>query len=119
MKKVLLPLILIVGILLLYLPMSGFAPKGDKHEKVDFSISCEECHAETTPGITKDWQDGQHGKFKVGCFICHGDGVERFQAKPGDESCISCHSDYEVDWSKSNSKSCFDCHGGHTLKFHN
>jgi len=118
MKKLALPVFLIIGILLLYLTIAGFSTKGEKHAAVDFSISCEECHAENTPEITKDWQDGKHGTFKVGCFICHGDGVERFEAKPGDGSCISCHSDYEVDWSKSKSKSCFDCHDGHTLKFH-
>ncbi len=118
MKKIILTALLIVTLLVLFISISAFSARDDKHPEVDFSISCEECHSEATPEITKAWQEGQHGTFKVGCFICHGDGVERFASKPGDESCISCHSDYEVDFSKTKSETCFDCHNGHTLKFH-
>ena len=118
MKRLTLIIFLSISMVLLFISVTGFAPKGDKHPEVDFSTSCVECHAENTPEVTTAWQEGQHGKFKVGCFICHGDGVDRFTAKPNDEACITCHSDYEVDWEKTKVKNCFDCHDGHTLKFH-
>ncbi|NOY60235.1 MAG: hypothetical protein GXO75_15095 [Calditrichaeota bacterium] len=119
MKKVLLAVLIVAAIALFYFSLTGFAPKADeKHPEVDFSVGCVECHSEVTPEATAEWQHSKHGKFKVGCFVCHGDGEVNFKSKPDDESCISCHSDYEVDWSKSKEKSCFDCHKGHTLKFH-
>jgi len=118
MKKYITLIFLMIGLLPVYLTISAFTSEADKHPVVDFSSSCLECHSEETPEVATAWQEGKHGTFQVGCFICHGDGEERFAAKPGDESCITCHSDYELDWDKLQVKSCFDCHQGHTLKFH-
>jgi len=93
--------------------------KPAKHEKVDFSISCVECHEEVTPQAVKDWKSSKHGLMNFGCYMCHGDGIEEFEARPTTDRCISCHSAQEVDWSKTPANNCFDCHKGHTLKFHN
>ena len=98
--------------------LEGMQDQADKHPEVDFSISCVECHTEVTPDIVKDWRGSKHGMMNFGCYMCHGDGVEEFHAKPGTEKCISCHSGQEVNFSKTPVNNCFDCHTGHTLKFH-
>ena len=98
-----------------------FADKDDtkaKHPDIDYTISCLECHQEETPVQTKEWQNSAHGIMNFGCYMCHGDGEEEFYPRPGSERCISCHSDQEVDFSKTSLNNCFDCHQGHTLKFH-
>lgn len=118
MSKKVFSILLSFGILFLFFTLTGFSEKGEKHSEVDFSLSCVECHQEVTPEITKDWQAGKHGIFKVGCFVCHGDGQERFSTKPTTESCVMCHSDYESDLSNTKATNCFDCHNGHKLKFH-
>ena len=95
-------------------------PQGlQKHIEVDYSVSCKECHAQETPEITKEWKESAHGAMNYGCYMCHGDGEEEFYPKPGSDRCISCHSDQEVDFSKTPLNNCFDCHQGHTLKYHN
>ena len=91
----------------------------DKHPKVDWTIGCTECHEEITPKVFKDWNMSKHGQVGFGCFICHGDGQEEFNAKGKDNGCLGCHSAMEVNFKKTKVKSCFDCHNGHTLKFHN
>lgn len=89
-----------------------------KHPEVDFSISCQECHAEQTPQIFKEWKESKHGVMNYGCYMCHGDGVEEFSSKPGSERCTACHSPQSVDFGQLPVKNCFDCHQGHSLKFH-
>jgi uncharacterized CHY-type Zn-finger protein len=89
-----------------------------KHADVDFSVSCLECHQETTPEPVAEWSAGMHGQVNVGCFICHGDGEAEFYAKPADDGCVTCHSAKEVDFSRLEATSCFSCHGGHSLKLH-
>jgi hypothetical protein len=91
----------------------------EKHPDVDFTISCRECHKETTPDIYDDWAGSGHGKMNYGCYMCHGDGKEEFYVKPASDNCISCHSGQDVDFSKSKFDNCFDCHQGHSLTFHN
>ncbi|MFQ5583187.1 MAG: hypothetical protein ACE5GL_01975 [Calditrichia bacterium] len=49
-----------------------------KHEDVDFSISCVECHEQETPEQVEEWEKGMHGQVNVGCFVCHGDGEVEF-----------------------------------------
>lgn len=98
---------------------SGNAMQDEKHPDVDFSVSCLECHQETTPEIAAEWENGRHGLVNVGCFVCHGDGEVEFYAKPTSLNCIGCHSANDVDFSKSEATSCFSCHDGHDLKFHN
>jgi hypothetical protein len=91
----------------------------EKHPEVDFTISCKECHKETSPEIYEDWAGSGHGKMNFGCYMCHGDGEEEFYVKPASDNCISCHSAQDVDFSQSKFNNCFDCHQGHSLKFHN
>jgi hypothetical protein len=98
--------------------MAGQNNQAEKHPEVDFTISCKECHKEANPTIYNEWAASGHGKMNFGCYMCHGDGIEEFSAKPASDHCISCHSDQEVDFSQAQWNSCFDCHQGHTLKFH-
>lgn len=109
----------LVFVLAALLPlMAGDKDKNQKHPEVDFSISCQECHQETSPQIYQEWKDSAHGVMNYGCYLCHGDGQEEFAAKPGSERCVGCHSPQEVDFSKLAVDNCFDCHQGHSLKFH-
>ncbi|QEP41902.1 cytochrome C552 [Ectothiorhodospiraceae bacterium BW-2] len=34
-------------------------------------IACVECHLSETPGLTKQWNDSQHGQSGVNCLDCH------------------------------------------------
>ncbi|MEX1276060.1 MAG: hypothetical protein WEE20_09010 [Bacteroidota bacterium] len=88
------------------------------HLSVDWSISCEDCHVKETPKAVKEWQFGKHGEVNVGCFVCHGDGVEEYHPQPSTERCIGCHPRQEADMQGRAEPSCFSCHHGHTLKFH-
>jgi len=111
----------IVVPMLLFVSYSLWAGKKEapaKHEKVDFSISCVECHTEITPEAVAEWQKSAHGVMGFACYMCHGDGIEEFDAKPTADRCISCHDSQNVDWEKTPVNNCFDCHKGHTLKFH-
>ena len=69
-------------------------------------------------GIAASFILTSNGIMNFGCYMCHGDGEEEFYPRPGSERCISCHSDQEVDFSKTSLNNCFDCHQGHSLKFH-
>lgn len=98
--------------------MAGEKNKPEKHPNVDLSIGCQECHAQQTPNIFKEWKESKHGVMNYGCYMCHGDGVEEFAAKPKSERCTACHSGQTVDFTKLQVKNCFTCHQGHSLKFH-
>ena len=91
----------------------------EQHPDVDFTISCADCHKETTPEIYEEWKQSGHGKLNYGCYMCHGDGKEEFYIKPASDNCMTCHSSEAVDFSTSTFNNCFDCHPGHTLTFHN
>lgn len=93
--------------------------KSDEHPDVDWTIGCQECHADTTPDIFSDWEESRHGIVNFGCYICHGDGQETFYVKGNDAQCSGCHAAQLESFENSKFKSCFDCHNGHTLKFHN
>ncbi|MBN2366360.1 MAG: hypothetical protein JXL67_09330, partial [Calditrichaeota bacterium] len=94
----------IIFILILFVAvfqlLAGDKNKAEKHPEVDYSISCQECHSELTPEIFQEWQDSKHGVMNYGCYMCHGDGVEEFAAKPGSERCTACHSPQTVDFSQ-------------------
>lgn len=91
----------------------------DQHPEVDWSIGCQECHAEVTPDVFTAWEASRHGDVNFGCYICHGDGAEEFFPQGSDATCSGCHSGYEEKMVENNNSSCYDCHNGHTLKFHN
>lgn len=106
--------VLVIGALTLSWAQNGV----EKHPEVDFTLSCLDCHRDMTPDITSEWEKGMHGQVNVGCFICHGDGEVKFYAKPGDDTCMTCHSAQETDFSNLEVSNCFSCHNGHNLKFH-
>ena len=91
----------------------------DEHPDVDWSIGCQECHADETPDIYSAWENSKHGHVNFGCYICHGDGQETFYAKGIDDNCAGCHAAQIVEFEGTKFSSCYDCHDGHTLKFHN
>lgn len=120
LKKYLLMFFLFSGILLITgNEANAQAKKGEKHPKVDWDLSCQDCHADVTPEIFKQWEDSKHGGANFGCYICHGDGQEVFYKKGKDDRCEGCHSSQQETMVKTKIKSCFTCHQGHTLKFHN
>ncbi|MBL7052702.1 MAG: hypothetical protein ISS00_03025 [Candidatus Marinimicrobia bacterium] len=85
------------------------------HAEVDFSVSCMECHSESTPDIYEDWANSGHGKMNYGCYMCHGDGMENFSVQPETDMCINCHSSASGHLMRMENQGCFDCHDGHTL----
>ncbi|MBL1211817.1 MAG: hypothetical protein HND52_00550 [Ignavibacteriae bacterium] len=91
----------------------------EKHPDVDWSIGCQDCHAEETPDIYKAWENSSHGMVNFGCYICHGDGEVTFYSQGSDATCGGCHAGQLVEFEKTKFNSCYDCHNGHTLKFHN
>jgi hypothetical protein len=109
----------VLGIILFILPLIAGDKQQQKHPEVENfeKISCVECHTEVTPDIVKDWKSSKHGKMNFACYMCHGDGIEEFNAVPATDRCISCHSG-QIDFSNLKQNQCFDCHQGHTLKFH-
>jgi len=90
----------------------------DRHEDVDWMISCKECHLEDTPEVVNEWEAGMHGVANVGCFVCHGDGEDEFYPEPTSDACISCHDEVATGQAAASVSSCFTCHSGHSLKFH-
>lgn len=101
------------------LPPPGTAAQEARHPEVDFEeSSCVDCHLRMTRRAVREWEAGPHGVVNVGCFVCHGDGVEEFFLQPPSEICLSCHSDQAVDFASVPQEGCFDCHAGHTLSFH-
>jgi hypothetical protein len=118
MKKL---LVLSSFVLAVTIVLMGFSPQSqdEKHPDVDWSLSCQECHANVTPEVYKQWENSAHGQVDFGCYICHGDGQEEFHPKGQDVGCQGCHAEQLVDFEKTKFSSCYDCHQGHTLKFHN
>ena len=110
---------LVIGVISMGFISNTPAYQQEKHPDVDWSISCNECHAEMTPEVFKAWENSSHGQVNFGCYICHGDGQEEFHAKGQDDGCQGCHAQQLVDFEKVKAESCFDCHDGHSLKFHN
>ncbi len=118
-KNTLLKVLLLLAPVFLFFTIQATAgEEQEKHPEVDFSMSCKACHKTVTPDIHDEWKASAHGKMNFACYMCHGDGKEEFHVKPGSERCVSCHSDQEVDFSKTKLSNCFDCHQGHSLKFH-
>ncbi len=56
------------------------APKGQE---------CVECHWQESPGLTKEWNDSQHGQAGVNCLDCHGTAKEDKDAFEHEGSMIS------------------------------
>ena len=109
---------LLLAGLFIYFSLSAFTQGKEEHPDVDYSVSCMECHMDETPQEVKDWQSSAHGTMTFGCYMCHGDGVEEFAAKPNSETCESCHDEQYTDLTSDDEMQCFNCHQGHTLKFH-
>jgi len=88
-----------------------------QHIEVDFTISCVECHSDTSPEVVQAWREGKHGEYDHGCQICHGLSAGDFNARPRNSICRRCHQQ-RIPVSRTSARSCFDCHEGHSLKFH-
>lgn len=90
-----------------------------RHPSVDLEDeSCLDCHRRMTRIAVRSWEEGPHGEVNVGCYVCHGDGVEEFFLQPPSDICLSCHTNQAVDFERVPHDGCFDCHGGHTLTYH-
>jgi hypothetical protein len=89
----------------------------DRHPRVDYSTSCQDCHRASDPAIVRDWEQSLHGQQGVGCFVCHGDGTFQFEARPGDGSCVACHSVVMGSLAHPPADRCFSCHDAHRLAY--
>lgn len=96
----------------------------DRHPDVggDPGVSCEECHAEATPRVTSEWQEGKHGLLLVRCLVCHGSRGADFVVRPAAGRCEGCHpaEAAPVPPAKGKRKAapppdCFACHAPHGL----
>ena len=90
------------------------------HPKVSGVASCEECHAEATPGPFREWKEGTHGINLVKCLVCHGSTGADFTRKPVANRCLGCHADQVASMSGApmKGKDCFTCHTAHSLNPH-
>lgn len=92
-------------------------PTADPHPRVDPRTTCHECHTRNDPEIVREWEQSLHGQQDVGCFVCHGAIGVDFRARPGDESCASCHSAVMGSLAHPPADRCFSCHDAHRLAY--
>lgn len=85
-------------------------PKLTDQEKY---IACDQCHAEATPEVYKQWFDSRHGVAMVKCYQCHGT-FETFRVTPTRQDCAACHENMMQKCPKE--KPCWQCHPPHTFK---
>lgn len=80
--------------------------------------ACLACHAEATPQVVKQWEEGRHGLGLVKCFVCHGSVGKDFTRAPGIGRCEGCHPAEFASLAaarRAGPKACFDCHSPHAL----
>lgn len=85
-------------------------PKLSEQEKY---IACDQCHAESTPELHKQWFDSRHGMAMVKCYQCHGT-FETFRVTPTRQDCAACHENMMQKCPQD--KSCWQCHVPHSFK---
>jgi cytochrome c553 len=123
-------LALILALAVFALPALA-APKGKaagKHPKVESDPAvdtCVSCHADATPEVAKDWDQGPHGLALVQCVVCHGSTGKDFAPAPAPERCQGCHPVEADSISRppgpraaargKRAQRCADCHAPHTL----
>lgn len=90
------------------------------HPSVDAAQACEDCHANATPAVFREWRDGTHGIHLVKCFVCHGSTGADFRRKPSADRCEGCHADQVASMRgpAMKGKDCFSCHAPHALDPH-
>jgi hypothetical protein len=88
----------------------GKHPKLSKQEQY---IACEQCHAESTPDLHKQWFDSRHGVAMVKCYQCHGT-FETFRVTPKRSDCAACHENMMKKCPQN--KDCWQCHLPHAFK---
>ena len=76
-------------------------------------IACEQCHADTTPELHKEWFDSRHGVAMVKCYQCHGT-FETFRVTPKRQDCAACHENMMKKCPPD--KACWQCHLPHAFK---
>jgi len=60
------------GVLVLLTAILSYAQSSRPSPKVtEENKSCVECHAKTTPGLVKQWEDSRHAAKGIGCLDCH------------------------------------------------
>ena len=85
-------------------------PQLSEQEK---SIACDQCHAESTPELQKQWFDSRHGIAMVKCYQCHGT-FETFRVTPTRQDCAACHENMLAKCPQD--KPCWQCHVPHGFK---
>ncbi|ADW17541.1 hypothetical protein Despr_1378 [Desulfobulbus propionicus DSM 2032] len=78
----------------------------------DQYIACDQCHAETTPELHKEWFDSRHGVAMVKCYQCHGT-FETFRVTPQPQDCAACHENMMHKCPQD--KPCWQCHVPHSF----
>ena len=76
-------------------------------------IACDQCHAENTPDLHKQWFESRHGVAMVKCYQCHGT-FETFRVTPRREDCAVCHENMMKKCPQD--KACWQCHLPHSFK---
>jgi hypothetical protein len=104
-------------------PIVAAAPAADEkaaHPDVGDADNCVTCHEKMTPKVVAQWHAGDHGKFGVKCFVCHGSTGDDFAKVPSVDRCVGCHADAvdSTEASKLENKDCFSCHPSHGLSPH-
>ena len=97
-------------------PLAVAAEKKDKHPTLtdqERYIACDQCHAETTPDLYKEWFDSRHGIAMVKCYQCHGT-FETFRVTPKRQDCAACHENMMKKCPQD--KACWQCHVPHAFK---
>lgn len=89
--------------LALFLPEGIVAAQsGRRAPKVtEFNKPCVECHAKTSAGIVKQWQDSKHAQKGIGCLDCH-------EAEEGDADAFKHHGELIAEIVTP--KDCSTCH---------
>lgn len=90
--------------------------KNGKHPQIteqEKYIACDQCHAETTAELHKEWFDSHHGIAMVKCYQCHGT-FETFRVTPRPQDCAACHENMMNKCPQD--KACWQCHIPHTFK---
>ncbi|WP_319585235.1 multiheme C-type cytochrome [uncultured Desulfobulbus sp.] len=112
LSRCLLTLLVLAGCCTLALAAEkkGKHPKLSEQEKY---IACDQCHAENTPDLHKEWFDSRHGVAMVKCYQCHGT-FETFRVTPKRQVCAVCHENMMKKCPQN--KACWQCHLPHTFK---
>jgi hypothetical protein len=112
MKTLILPVALAVFTWAPVTAIAGTAAGG--HPEMG-NQDCLTCHQAATPKVVQEWLASAHGLALVQCGVCHGDEGD-FQAAPGQNRCIGCHSSEVA--TVDSGRTCSSCHSAHNYNVH-